>query len=63
MNETLRRVGNVIAFLFIWFGIPLYCAYTGKAEGLMVVWFFLGWIPAMFIMLYITDSDSDLDLD
>jgi len=56
MNETLRRVGNVIAFMLIWFGAPLYLGYTGSAEGLMIVWFFLGWIPAMFIMLYITDE-------
>lgn len=56
MNETLRRIGNVIAFLSIWFGPPSYLAYVRELEGLMIVWFFLGWIPAMFIMLYVTET-------
>jgi hypothetical protein len=55
-NELFRRIGNVIAFFLIWFGVPLYCIYIGQFIDVAIVWLFLGWLPATIIMIYITED-------
>lgn len=55
-KETLKRIGNVILFFLLWFGLPMYMNYRGASEEVYLI-LAVSWVPAMFIMIYITDSD------